>query len=76
MDDLTTKIGIPGGAGLLGIILGFFGLKSRLSRIENDARYEVTCDKIHEAVDTRLKGIENLGKESRNDIKELLRRSK
>jgi hypothetical protein len=83
LDDLTTKIGIPGGAGLLGIILGFFGLRSRVRHVEKDnallmrdARFGVTCDKIHTAVDTRLEGIEALGKESRDDIKELLRRSK
>ena len=81
MDDITTKIGIPSGAGLLGMIVGWFGLRWRVKHVERDtailmrdARYEVTCDKIHAAVDTRLEGIEALGKEARDDIKLILGR--
>ena len=81
MDDLTTKIVIPGGSGICGMVLGWFGLKSRISRVEKvvcalkkEIRFEITCDKIHEALNVRLENMEGLHKESRDDIKEILRR--
>lgn len=58
-----------------------FGLKARLNNLEKrqdelskSVRYADTCEKMHEALDTRLSGIESMQKEMRGDIKELLRR--
>lgn len=87
MDELT-KIGMPGLAGMLGIVLGWFGLKSRIVKIEKkvcdmrkelnterkEFRLEVTCNKIHEAVNIRLQNIEEMHRECRTDLKEILRR--
>lgn len=81
MDDLSTKVGAGGIAGVIGILAGWFGLKSRVNHVEKkisdmkeDFRFEVTCDKIHEAIDLRLKTMEGFHKETRNDIKEILKR--
>ena len=81
MDDLLTKLGIGGGSGFLGIVLGWFGFKGRIDALQTDlttlkgvVRYEDTCEKVHVAVDTRLKSMETMQKEMRDDIKELIRR--
>lgn len=81
MDDLTTKIGVPGLSGAAGMVLGWFGLRSRIKSVEKsvcnlktEVRFEVTCDKVHGALDLRLATMEGLHKESRDDIKEILRR--
>jgi len=74
MDDLTTKIGIGSGAGVLGIVLSWFGLKSRVKDLKDSVRYADTCIAMHTALDKRLKNIETMQTEMRNDIKELIKR--
>lgn len=81
MDDLTTKVGVPGLSGAVGMMLGWFGLRTRIKSVEKsvcnlktEVRFEITCDKVHEALNLRLASMEGLHKESRDDIKEILRR--
>ena len=81
MDDLLTKIGIGGGSGLVGVVLGLFGFKTKVQRLEKDmteikkdARYTITCIAVHKAVDEKLASMETMQKEMRDDIKELIRR--
>ena len=80
MDDLTTKVVVPTGAGILGIITSWFGLRWRVKsterkvcRMQEHVVFKDTCKSVRNSTDERLKRIEDLGKESRNDIKTLLR---
>jgi len=81
MDDLTTKVGIPGGAGLLGMVLGWFGLRWRIGHVEE--RVTKLYDEVvftdvfltfQGGLKTTLDCHEKLLKESRDDIKEILGR--
>jgi len=74
MDNWASNIGIGGGAGLLGMVLGWFGLKSRINDLKESVRYADTCMAIHKAVDVRLQNIEKMQAETRSDIKKLLAR--
>jgi len=81
VDDLATKIGIPGGAGILGMVLGWFGLKARINQIEervgklsDNVVFTDVFETFQYGLKTRLDSHEKLLKESRGDIKELLGR--
>jgi hypothetical protein len=81
MDDLTEKIGIGGGAGIVGAILSWLGFKYRIDNMQKDVetlkkevRYQDTCLEVHKAVDARLQNIEDMQKEMRDDIKALIQR--
>ena len=78
--DLT-DVGKTGGAGLVGVILGYLGFRSKVNRLEkrvdslsNSVRYADTCKATHEGVRERLKSIEDMQAETRSDVKEVLRR--
>lgn len=79
MDDLTEKIGIGGGAGIIGAVLSWLGFKYRIDNLQKNVeslkksvRYEDTCIEVHKAVDVRLQSIEKMQKEMRDDIKALI----
>lgn len=81
MDDLTTKVGIPGLSGLAGIVLGWFGLRTRIIKVEE--RMDKLSDNVvftdvfqtfEEGLKIRLSSHEKLLKESRDDLKEVLGR--
>jgi len=81
MDDPITKIGIGAGSGLVGIMLGWLGFKAKVENLQTDmtalkknVRYQDTCLEVHKAVDSRLKAIEGMQTEMRDDIKLLIRR--
>jgi len=78
MDNLTTGAGV-GGGGFLGVVLAWLGFKSKICTIEKrldslvkDVQYERTCNEIHKAIDQRLENIEEMQKETREDIKSIL----
>lgn len=66
------NMGIGGGSGLVGVVLGWLGFKSKLDSMAKNMRYKDTCDALHKAIDNRLGGIEDMQKEMRDDIKILL----
>jgi len=82
MEDIATKTGVGGGIfGLVGVVVGWFGLKYRIAAIKenveqlsNNVRYKETCEEIIRATDLRLASIEAINKEMREDIKELLKK--
>lgn len=81
MDELTEKIGIGGGAGIIGAVLSWLGFKYRIDSLQNDVetlkkevRYQDTCVEVHKAVDVRLQSIEDMQTEMRDDIKALIQR--
>ena len=80
MDELTTKVGVPTGAGILGVILSWFGLRTRVvsverkvCRMQEHVVFKDTCKSTRTAIKERLETIEDLSKEQRDDIKEILR---
>lgn len=75
MDEFITGAG-AGGGGIVGVFLAWLGFKSkicsiekRLDSISKNVRYEITCDKIHEATNRRLKSIEDMLREIRDNIR-------
>lgn len=76
---INSLSGVSGG--IFGVFAGYFGFRARicgieksLSELAKNVRYEVTCDKMHEAQLLRLDSIEEMQKETRKDIKKLLER--
>jgi len=59
--DLET-IGAGAGSGILGIILGYFGISKRVDKLEKDMDKKVSkdvCDRCKEDQDNRLDRMEN-----------------
>lgn len=82
MDDLSKHIGVGGGAGIMGVILSWLGFRYRIKSVEEDmagikkrVRFSDVCQEIVTRIEDRLTGIEAMQKESRDDIKELLKRN-
>jgi prefoldin subunit 5 len=80
MDELTTG-GIATGSGMVGALLGWLGFKGRIKSVEKAiaemqgvVRYEKTCDKITEGINTQLADIKKTTLTTQNDIKKLLER--
>ena len=78
--DLT-DIGKTGGVGLIGALLGYLGFRGKVNAIEkrvdslaNSVRYADTCKAMHEALNTRLDGIESGMGTIQGDIKKILGR--
>ena len=67
------QIGYTGGAGILGALLTFFGLKSRVDRMADTVRYVDTCEAIHTGIEKKLDDHEAMLKEIRSDVKTVLR---
>jgi len=78
MDIETIKnVGIGGGGGIVGVLLAFFGFKSRLDNIDRKLEhvvYEDTCDATVAGIEKQLETQTELMKEQRDDIKELLKK--
>jgi len=73
--------GKTGGAGLIGVILGYLGFKGKVNNLEKkldslstSVRYIDTCDSRYESVKERLTSIETGQGVMQGDIKEILRR--
>lgn len=80
MDEITTGAA-AGGSGIVGVILTWLGFKARIRTVEKDlkelrgaVRYEVTCKEINHAIHQRLENIEEMQKETREDVKILIGR--
>jgi len=69
--EMMKNIGVGGGSGIIGVLMAFFGLKSRIKRLEEGKVDLGTCTAIktgiHQRVDdlrgtmnTRFDTIENL----------------
>jgi len=78
IENLPTGAGV-GGGGILGIIMAWLGFKVKMSAMEKrldflskDVQYERTCNEIHKAIDHRLENIEEMQRETREDIKSIL----
>ncbi len=78
IDNLTAGAGV-GGGGILGIIMAWLGFRTKICAMEKrldflakDVQYERTCNEIHKAIDQRLENIEEMQRETREDIKSIL----
>ena len=78
MEPETIKtIGAGAGSGILGVILAFFGLKSRINSIDRKLEhvvYDDTCKATVTGIEKQLNTVTDLLKEQRTDIKELLKK--
>ncbi len=58
------SLGSGAGAGLIGAILGVFGINRRVGKIERDKQDKTVCDTLHKAADDKfnilIKGQERL----------------
>ncbi len=58
------SLGGGAGAGIIGAILGAFGISRRVSKIEKDKQDKIVCDTLHKSVDDKfnilIKGQEKL----------------
>lgn len=83
MNDLLTTGGAGVGGSLLGALLAFLGLKTRIDAAEkkictlnNNVVYEATCQARHHGFEQRFDDQAELLKEVRTDIKSILREIK
>jgi hypothetical protein len=77
------NMGMGGASGFVGIMLGWLGCKSKIDTLEKrmdtlsaTVRYKDTSEALHKALNERLAGIEDMQKEMRDDIKQLLPKGK
>ena len=58
------SIGSGAGAGLIGAILGIFGINRRVNKIEEQKQDKVLCEAIHKGIDEKfdilIKGQERM----------------
>ena len=58
------SLGSGAGAGLIGAILGVFGITRRVGKIEKDKQDKTVCDALHKSADDKfnilIKGQEKL----------------
>ena len=58
------SLGGAAGAGIIGAILGVFGINRRVGKIEKDKQDKTVCDALHKSADdkfnTLIKGQEKL----------------
>ena len=76
MIDLDTLL-TGGGGGIGGVVLGWFGIKTKLISIEKKVckkQDKSACDAVKDGFEHRFDSIESLQKETRDDVKEILRR--
>jgi len=77
MPDNLLQTGGAGGIGtILGVILGFFGVKSRLETLENKTVKKETCVVVQKAFHDSMDAQNSMLKEMRDDIKAILRNGK
>ena len=86
MENWMDYAGIGGGAGILATILTWLRIKAKYeSKVDNmctdleglkkRVRFTDTCLVMYEGIKERLTNIEAMQKETRDDIKELLKRN-
>ena len=74
-NELAQQIGAGGGGGVLGVVLAFFGFKSRLDSMEKKVCGKVdrgVCEAIEKGVDDKFETQIALMKETRDDVKTIL----
>lgn len=61
-----TQIGATGGAGIVGVLLGWLGFRSKVNSLEKQidslkgsVRFEDTCKEIHKATDKELAKLDD-----------------
>ena len=72
--DIET-IGTGAGSGIIGALLAFLGLRTRLNRIEtelDDKVNEKTCSATYAGLEKLMHTQMELQKETRDDVKQLL----
>jgi len=81
MPNEIQQYGTSGIAGIAGIVLGWFGLKSRVRRMEKDLHqhkkdvvYKTQFQEFKNGLNIRLDGIDMRLQEMGRDIKELLKK--
>lgn len=86
MENWEGYIGACGGSGLLAMLLTWFRAKAKyenkvdniiqdLEGLKKRVRFTDTCLAMYEGIKERLINIESMQKETRNDIKTLLKRN-
>jgi len=74
MPDNLLQTGGAGGAGaILGLILGFFGFKSRIENLEKGTVTKETCVVVQKAFHDNMEAQNSMLKEIRTDIKAILK---
>ncbi len=83
--DLIEKGATAGGGGILGALLGFFGIKSkvdavdkRMDKLSDVVQFKSTCDALHDGVKTQFDSlgdkIDSNHTDMKEDLKEILRK--
>ena len=74
MPDNLLQTGGAGGVGMIiGAVLGFFGIKSRLENIEKKIVGKDTCDVVQKNFNELFHNQNDMLKEIRTDIKTILK---
>ena len=73
MDNLLQTGGAGGIGAITGSILTFLGFKKRIENLEANCVTKDTCSAVVKGTETSLHSIEDLMKEMRSDIKNLLK---
>ena len=77
MPENLLQTGGAGGVGaILGAVLGFFGIKSRIEKLEGNVVYKDTCGSTVAGIKEQMHTQTDLMKEMRDDIKAILRNGK
>ena len=73
MDNLLRTGGAGGVGAVMGTVLTFLGFKKRIENLERNCVTKDTCSAVVKGTETSLHSIEDLMKEMRGDIKNLLK---
>ena len=80
MSDLISTGGAGGFGALLGALMSFFGIKSkindvdkRIDRLADVVQYSSTCEAVQESMNKQFKAQKEMTTEIRDDIKHILR---
>lgn len=77
------NVGTGAGGGIFGAIFAFLGLKhhittidKRIEKLSSNVVYKDTCQECHNSTHAALKSINDMQKETRADIKNILKELK
>jgi len=80
LDKIPSDVGVGFFSSIVGFFLGWWGskikikeLEDRVEEISHSVRFTDACDERTEGIRARLKNIEKMNEEMRDDIKLLLR---